>query len=171
MDWVLIGLRIVHVGSAMVWFGGAIIGSVFLSPTADALGKAGAPFMDHLMKRRRMGVFFPIVAVLTIFSGAALYWRASGGLQAAWITSPSGLAFTIGGLAAVAAFVGGLVLIGPSLAAQAAVQTELATGDGLPTDAQSQRLAWAERRMRLANRLDLPLLLLAGLTMAVGRYL
>jgi hypothetical protein len=118
-----------------------------------------------------MGVFFPIVAALTILSGAGLYWRASGGLQAAWITSPSGLAFTIGGLAAVAAFVGGLVLIGPSLAAQTAVQTELATGDGLPTDAQRQRLAWAERRMRLANRVDLPLILLAGLTMAVARYL
>ncbi|MGH2456715.1 MAG: hypothetical protein ACRDHD_10725, partial [Candidatus Limnocylindria bacterium] len=96
---------------------------------------------------------------------------ASGGLQAAWISSPSGLAFTIGGLAAVAAFVGGLVLIGPSLAAQTAVQTELATGDGLPTDAQRQRLAWAERRMRLASRVDLPLILLAGLTMAVARYL
>jgi hypothetical protein len=171
MDWWLIGLRIVHIGSAMIWFGGAIIGSVFLSPTADALGKAGAPFMDHLMKRRWMGVFFPIVAASTILSGAGLYWRASGGLHAAWITSPSGLAFTIGGLAAVAAFVGGLVLIGPSLAAQTAVQAELATSDGLPTDAQRQRLAWAERQMRLANRLDLPLILLAGLTMAVARYL
>ena len=139
MDWWLIGLRIVHIGSAMMWFGGAIISSAFLGPTADALGKAGAPFMDHLMKRRRMGAIFPIVAALTILSGGGLYWRASGGLQTAWITSPTGLAFTIGGLAAVAAFVGGLVLIGPSLAAQTAVQTELATGDGLPTDAQRQR--------------------------------
>jgi hypothetical protein len=43
--------------------------------------------------------------------------------------------------------------------------------DGVPTAAQRARLAWAERRMRLANRIDLPLLLLAGLTMAVGRYL
>ena len=171
MDWWLIGLRIVHIGSAMTWFGGAIIGSVFLGPTADALGKAGAPFMDHLMTRRRMGVFFPIVAALTILSGAGLYWSASGGLQAAWITSPSGLAFTVGGLAAVASFVGGLVLIGPSLAAQTAVQTELAMNDGVPTDAQRLRLEWAERRMRLANRLDLPLILLAALTMAVARYL
>lgn len=38
MDWWLIILRITHVGSAMVWFGGAIIGSFFLSPTAEALG-------------------------------------------------------------------------------------------------------------------------------------
>ena len=81
-------------------------------------------------------------------------------MQAAWITSPTGLAFTIGGLAALVAFVGGLVLIGPSIAEQAAVQAELANGDGVPTADQ-----------RLSSRLDLPLLLVAGLTMAVGRYL
>ena len=171
MDGWLIFFRIVHVGSAMMWFGGAIIGGFFLQPTAKALGTAGQPFMDHLMKRQGMGIFFPIVAALAIISGAALYWHDSGGLQAAWVTSPTGLAYTIGGLAALVAFVGGLVLIAPSIAEQAAVQAELANGDGVPTAEQGRRLARAEGRMRLSSRLDLPLLLLAGLTMAVGRYL
>lgn len=170
MDAWLILLRIVHVGSAMMWFGGAIIGSFFLQPTAAALGQAGQQFMDHLLKRRGLGIFFPIVATLTILSGAALYWRDSGGLQAAWVSTPSGLAFTIGGLSALVAWIGGFVLIGPSIATQAAVQAELA-GGGIPTDAQRRRLAGAEARMRLANRLDLPLLVVAALTMAVGRYL
>lgn len=170
MDWWLIFLRVAHVGSAMIWFGGAIIGSLFLSPTADALGKTGAPFMDHLMNRRRLGVLFPIVATVTILSGAGLYWRDSGGLQSAWITSPSGLTFTVGGLSAIAALVVGLVLVGPTLAAQTAVRKELAAGDGEPTEVQRQRLEWAGRRMRLATRVDLPLLLLAGFAMAVGRY-
>lgn len=151
MDWWLIVLRIVHVGSAMAWFGGAIISSFFLLPTAQALGPAGQPFMDQLMNRRRMGIFFPIVAALTILSGAALYWRDSGGLQADWISSPPGLAFTIGGLAAIAAFVGGMILIGPSVAEQSAVRNELAAGDGVPTEAQRERLERADRRMRLAN--------------------
>jgi hypothetical protein len=171
MDLLLIGLRVIHIGSAMSWFGGAIIGSFFLGPTADALGRAGQPFMEHLMKRRRMGIFFPVVALLTVVSGSALYWRDSGGLQSAWIASPVGLGFTIGGLAAIASFVLGLILIGPSIGAQVAVETELAAGDGVPTEAQKERLAWADRRMRLARRIDLPLLLLAGLTMAIARYL
>jgi hypothetical protein len=171
MEWWLILIRIVHVGSAMTWFGGAIVGSFFLAPTAAAPGQAGQPFMNHLMRRRRMGIFFPIVAALTVLSGGALYWRDSAGLQAAWITSPAGLAFTIGGLAAIVAFVGGFVLIGPGVAEQTAVQNELARGDGVPTGAQRQRLERAGRRMQLADRIDLPLLLLAGLTMAVGRYL
>lgn len=171
MDGWLILLRMVHIGSAMSWFGGAIIASFFLAPTAAPLGHAGQPFMDHLIHRRRMGNFFPIVAGLTILSGAALYWRDSAGLQLAWISSPSGLAFTIGGLAAIAAFIGGAVLVGPSIAEQTAVQNELAARDEVPSEAQRQRLERAGQRMQLANRIDLPLLLLAGLTMAIGRYL
>ena len=63
------------------------------------------------------------------------------------------------------------MLIGPGIAEQTAVQAELSGGDGVPNEAQRLRLARAEARMRLANRLDMPLLLLAGLTMAVARYL
>ena len=171
MDWPLIIARIVHIGSGMIWFGGAVIGSFFLQRTARDLGDAGRPFMEHLLRRRRLGVLFPVVATLTIVAGAALYWRDSGGLQTAWITSPIGIAYTIGGLAALAAYVGGMVLIGPSVAAQAAVARELATGDGTPSEEQRRRLAKAERGLRLADRIDMPLLTLAVLTMAVGRYL
>lgn len=171
MDAWLILLRIVHVGAAMSWFGGAIVSAFFLQPTVVALGQTAQPFMDHLMRRRRLGVFFPIVATLTILSGLALYWRDSAGLQAAWISTPTGLAFTIGGIAAIAAFVGGFILIAPGIAETTAVQNELAAGDGVPTEAQRQRLERASRRLQLAGRIDWPLLLLAGLTMAVARYL
>jgi hypothetical protein len=171
MDLLLIFFRIIHVGSAMIWFGGAIVSSFFLQPTVAALGVAGQPFMEHLMNRRKLGVMFPIVAALTVLSGTVLYWRDSGGLQVTWITTPTGLAFTIGGLAAIIAFVGGGVLIGPGVAEQTAVRGELAAGDGVPTAAQQERLDRADRRLALAGRIDLPLLLLAGLTMAVARYL
>ena len=115
MDWWLIGLRIVHVGAGMAWFGGALIGGFFLTPAARALGAQGQPFMDQLMNGRRMGVFFPIVATLAVFSGAALYWYDSNGLTSAWASSPTGIAFAVGGLAAFIALVGGFVLIGPSV--------------------------------------------------------
>jgi uncharacterized membrane protein len=171
MDTWLIVLRVVHIGSAMSWFGGALVAFFFLMPTAGAVARAGQPFMDHLMNRRRLGIFFPIVAALTILSGAALYWRDSDGLQWSWISSPSGLAFTIGGLAAVAAFIAGAVLTGPSVAEHTAVQNELVASDGIPTEAQRQRLERAGRRMWLASRIDLPLILLAGAMMAIARYL
>jgi hypothetical protein len=171
MDWWLIFFRVVHVGSAMVWFGGAIVGAFFLAPTAAALGKTGQPFMDHLMRRRGLGVLFPIVGALTVLAGAALYWRDSDGLQSTWVTSPTGLAFAIGGLAAIVSFALGFVLVAPSVALQTAVGNELAASGGEPNAEQRARLERADRLMRLATRVDLPLLLLAGLTMATARYL
>jgi hypothetical protein len=171
MDPVLILFRIVHVGAAMTWFGGAIVSGFFLQPTVDALGVAGQPFMEHLMKRRRMGIMFPIVAALTILAGAGLYWHDSSGLQLDWMTSPSGLAFGIGGLAAFVAFIGGGVLIGPAIAEQTTVRGELARTGADPTPEQRARLDRADGKLKLASRIDLPLLLFAGLTMAVGRYL
>src|SRR4029078_727134 len=105
----------------MVWFGGAIIGGFFLSPTATAMGDSAPPFMDHLMRRRRMGIMSPVVAILTVLAGAVLYWRDSGGLQWAWIPSPTGLAYTIGGAAAIASFVLGFILVSPRIAEQSRV--------------------------------------------------
>ena len=171
VDLWLLGLRVTHVGSAMIWFGGAIIGGFFLSPTAAALGDSAQPFIDHLMRRRRMGILFPVVAALTVLAGAALYWRDSGGLQWSWITSPTGLAYTLGGAAAIASFVLGFVLVAPSIGLQTTVRNELAVSGGPPSADQLARLERADRLMRLATRVDLPLILFAGLTMAVGRYL
>jgi hypothetical protein len=171
MDAVFIFWRVLHIVTAMIWFGGAIVSAFFLDPTAKALGPAGQPFMDHLMNRRRLGIMFPIVAGLTVVSGAVVYWYNSAGLSMTWIASPTGGAFTVGGVAAVVAFVGGMVLIGPSVAAQTAVARELAAGDGVANARQRQRLERADRNLKLASRIDLPLLIVAALTMAIARYL
>jgi hypothetical protein len=74
-------------------------------------------------------------------------------------------------LAAIAAFIGGAILIAPSVAAQTEIQSELLSSGGVPTEEQRQRLERAASRIRLASRIDLPLLSIAVLTMAVGRYL
>lgn len=95
---------------------------------------------------------FRIVAALTVLSGSVLYWRDSGGLQLDWIASSTGLAFTVGGLAAIIAFVGGAVLVGPGIAEQTSVRGELAAGDGVPTAAQRERLESADGRLKLAGR-------------------
>jgi uncharacterized membrane protein len=59
VDALLIFLRIIHVGSAMTWFGGAIVSAFFLQPTVAALGVAGQPFMEHLMNRPSSESCFP----------------------------------------------------------------------------------------------------------------
>ena len=171
MDALLIVLRVVHVGAAMAWFGGAIVGGFFLLP--DRAGaRSGGPAVhgapdeappDGRLLPDRCGADDPRRGRAVL----ARLERAGLGLDLVAV----GLAFTIGGVAAIVAFVGGMVLIGPSTAEQTAVQKELAASGGAPTRRTTRRLARADRRMRLANRIDLPLILLAGLTMAVGRYL
>jgi len=47
----------------------------------------------------------------------------------------------------------------------------LASGNGVPTAAHRERLDRADGRLKLESRIDLPLLIVAGLTMAVARYL
>jgi hypothetical protein len=54
---------------------------------------------------------------------------------------------------------------------QTAVRNELAVSGAAPSAAQLARLEHADHLMRLATRVDLPLILLAGLTMATARYL
>jgi uncharacterized membrane protein len=173
MDPGLLILRIVHITAAMLWVGGAVIGSFFLAPTARALGPTAQPFMDHLNNRRRMGIFFPAVATLTVAAGALLYWRASDGLHAEWITSGTGLAFTAGALAGIASLILGGILVGPSIGEEIAVRNELAdAGPGaLPTEEQRRRLERAAAKMRLADRIDLPLIVAAVVLMATARYL
>ena len=53
MDPTLILLRIVHIGSAMTWFGGAVLGTFYFSPIGKALGPAAQPFFDAAEKRER----------------------------------------------------------------------------------------------------------------------
>jgi uncharacterized membrane protein len=173
MDVGLLTLRVVHITAAMLWVGGGIMGSFFLGPTAQALGPSGQAFMDHLAKQRRMSIYFPAVATLTVVAGAFLYWRDSGGLRAEWITSPTGLAFSLGALAGIASLVLGGILVGPSLAEDSAVRAELAAAGAaaVPTVEQQRRLERAAGKMRLANRVDLPLILIAVVLMATARYL
>jgi hypothetical protein len=51
------------------------------------------------------------------------------------------------------------------------VARELAASNGIANAPQRERLERAERRLKLASRIDLPLLILAALTMALARYL
>lgn len=116
MDWLSIVLRIVHIGAAVFWVGSAAFMFFFLQPSASALGPQAGPVMAHLNARRRLPQVIGVSAVLTILAGLLLYADASGGFDADWITSPVGIGFTVGGAAAIIAWVLGLVAIRPMVA-------------------------------------------------------
>jgi uncharacterized membrane protein len=115
MDVLQIILRIIHIGAGVMWVGGAYFFFVFVEPTANELGADSEKFMTRIVVGRRMPIYFLVLSGLTVIAGLALYWIDSAGLQASWITTPMGLALTVGGVAALIAFVGGTALIKPNV--------------------------------------------------------
>lgn len=116
MDALAIVLRIVHILCAIVWVGGAALLFFYIEPTINALGGDGEKVMNELIGRRKMPIYFVAVSTLAVLAGAVLYWRDSSGLQLSWISTPAGLGFTVGAVAALAAWLGGTLLIPTTIA-------------------------------------------------------
>lgn len=167
----MIVLRIVHILAGTFWVGSAAFFFFFVEPTAKRLGPEAGPVMQEIMVRRKVPIFITSASGLTVLAGVLLYWRSSGGLDVDWITSAPGLAFTVGGLAAIGAFAMGLALIKPAVDRMGALGAEIAASGGPPSPQQGAQLHALETRLRNVGRIDIVLLTLAVLAMAAARYL
>lgn len=105
MDLYVIVLRILHIFGGVFWAGTNFLLTGYVGPAVGAAGPEGGKFVQSLLGRTRFLSAVSAAGGLTLLSGYPLYWRASGHLQVAWITTGTGLALTVGGLAAMAAFV------------------------------------------------------------------
>src|ERR687891_2534230 len=99
----LILLRLVHVVFGALWVGMVVFTTFFLAPAVQDTGPDGGKVMAALQRRGIMTAM-PIFALGTLLSGIWLYWRLSGGFQAGYLTSPSGLPFGLGGAAGLLAY-------------------------------------------------------------------
>ncbi len=172
MDWFFALLRVVHIGAGVFWVGGAFTFFLFVSPSTEVLPPANrTKFLDEVAWRRRFATAIYSAATLTILAGAALYWLDSGGLKAAWLTSPSGLGFTVGGLAGLAAWVVAFAVILPTFTALSRLGGELVAAGRPPTAEEGGRLGALATRLRMSGRALLALLAIAVLFMAISRYL
>ena len=171
MDLYMIVLRIVHILAGVFWVGSAAMFFMYVQPTAKALGPAGAPFMTHLVQQKRVPVVLLWCAGTTITAGLLLYWRTSGGFDTDWITSETGMAFTIGGLATIVAFMLGLFIAKPAADRMGAVAAQAAAAGGPPSQEQAAQIAASQATLRKIGITNLTLLTLAVILMAVARYL
>ena len=69
MDWLTIGLRIVHVVAAAIWVGGAALIVLYVQPAAEKLGPVGGQFLEELFLRRKVSRYFAIAATLVVLAG------------------------------------------------------------------------------------------------------
>jgi len=153
-------LRAAHILSAAAWFGAAALLTLYLLPTARGLGAAAQPTM-HAMTRRGFHRFMAVSSGLAIVSGLWLYWLLTAGFKPAAIHSASGMVYGVGGLAGLLAAMLGGAVIGRSL-------TRIDALASMPEAGQADEVAALQRRVAVASRAALGLLLVALLAMILG---
>jgi uncharacterized membrane protein len=170
MPFDLIALRLAHVVAGAAWVGGAFVMILIVTRTARLQGADGEAFMATLLTKGNAARYFELAALTTVIAGGLLYWRASSGLQLAWITSPSGVGFTIGATAAILSLVWGGLLVGPAGKRAAEIEAEVAAAGGNPNGAQAAEMDAIRRKLNRFAIADLILLGTAVMTMATARY-
>ena len=171
MDPLVIVLRLIHVVSGAIWVGMVTFVTYYLQPAVQEAGPEGGKVMGAIQRRGVMTVM-PILAVATLISGLWLYLRAAGGQHAAFARSGPGMAFGLGGLAAIAAWLTGMIVLRPAMMKAMALAQSLGPS---ATPEERQRIGAESQRLRArattASKAVTHLLLLAIAAMAVARYL
>jgi uncharacterized membrane protein len=171
-DTFMVLLRIVHIGTGVVWVGSLFVVVFFVQPSAATLGPAGMPFMSELRRRRFVDVVF-IDAVFTVIAGAFLYWH-DWHLYPSfsdWTSTTFEKALTVGALLAIS----GLAVAGsvtrPTIRRLVKLGTQVAESGGPPSPETAARIGGLQHRLVVAERVSFALVLLAVVAMSLARYL
>jgi uncharacterized membrane protein len=170
MDYYLLALRVIHIGSGVFWAGATWAVAGFLTPAVKSTGTGGQQVMQFVVRRRRLTEIFSLAAILTSAAGLLLYWHDSGGFNPAWTRTVPGLALTFGGLAGLATFVIGFFVNRPvsrrmgTLAAQIGTQSP-------PDPALISDMLSLQARLERAGIWAAVLLALAVLGMAAAQVM
>ena len=105
-----------------------------------------------------------------LVAGLGLYWVTSGGLSLVWVTSGPGLGFTLGSLAALAAFGIGFFGIRPRAERIGALGAAIGAAGGPPTPEQGAEMGRLDAEIHGYERWDVSLLVLSLALMATARY-
>ena len=158
--------RLLHIFAGVLWVGGVVLIALFVQPTVQAIGPAGGQFMGYLLTKTRVAAYFPAVAGLNVLAGLFLFWRNTNG-GGHWAGTRQGMTIGIGALAATIAFLVGGVMIGRSMGEIAKI---LKASGGPPQGEAAAQMGVYQGRIQRGTKIVLPLLIIAVITMAVGRY-
>jgi uncharacterized membrane protein len=167
MDLVYAVLRVLHIGAAIAWAGGAALFFFYIEPTLNKLGPDAEKFADEMINKRKVPIYFAAVSSVAVVAGLLLYYRQAGGFQL-WTTTP-GLIYTIGAIAAIIAWIGGNVLITPAVKKVGAIGQEMKNAGGPPSAELMGRMHAAQERLRTIGKWDLILIGIAILGMESAR--
>jgi uncharacterized membrane protein len=163
-------LRLIHIIVGVSWGGSIIFIATFLLPAIKASGPGGGAVMGNLTQVRRLPVYLIAGVLLTILSGAGLYWNDSAGFQEQWMSSGPGRTFAFGGWMAVIVAILGLVVNAPTSRRMGKLFAAINASGGLPSPEQTAEIQKLQTRLMYSMRAAAVLVLLAMASMAVARY-
>lgn len=169
MDYLLLLLRILHIGAGVFWVGGVLIMTFFVSPTIGATAESGQKFAAHLMNNLKFSARMSAAAGLTILAGFILYWIDSDGFSSPWMRSGAGIGFGIGAGFALLGFIFG-ILLGRNMKAMARMGAQLSQPGSSSAGQMAQMQSLRSQQATYAN-ISAITLILSVLFMAIARYL
>ena len=162
-------LRFIHVLGGIFWVGAHLFTTFFLMPAFASAGPAAGPVMAGL-QQRRIFTILPVVAVLTLLSGFRLMQITSGGFSAAYFDSPGGRVYAWGGVAAIAAFVIGMLVARPAAVRMGRLAAAAVSAPAEDRERNAAELGRIRGRARASALVVAVLLIVAATAMATARY-
>ena len=166
MNYLVVGLRLIHILGGVFWVGSSIVFGFFITPAVAANAEAGQKIMAHLVTKSRITTLIAISAILTVLAGAGLYAIDSQGLTSLWRSSGPGIGFGIGGIFALIGLVFGLI-VGRNSTILDNLAAEI---QGKPTSEQLNKIKSAQGQLRYAGPISSICVILALICMATARY-
>ncbi len=169
---IVIIFRIIHILAGVAWVGSLFLFVFFIEPSSRAIGPAAAPFMQELVGKRQLVRVILWLGTITIVAGAVLYWSLmiEFGSLSNLLGSARGLSLTIGGTAAIVAFLLGMLGTRPNVARLMAAGQKAAASEGGPAPEVLAEIQTTQRLLRIYARTGLALLTVAVIAMASARY-
>lgn len=164
-------LRVAHVVAGAFWFGVMALNAGFLLPATRAAGPAGGQVMKEVVQVRRLPLFINVAVIITLATGAALFWWTSGGFNAAWLASPVSIGWSTGSVLAIAAALLGQFVNAPTARKFGQLAASAQAAGGPPPGATLAEMQRLQLRLLRATRIATVLLGLATAAMAAARYL
>lgn len=155
-------LRFAHVVFGALWVGMMVFTTFFVAPAAAEVGPEGGKLMAALARRKVM-VIMPLFALITLVSGFWLFQIMSGGQHGAYMATPVGMAYGLGGLAALAGFLIGITVMRPAM-----MRVVKLSESPVQNAAEIQRL---RARGSMLGKLVTVMMLFTLAAMSVARYL
>jgi len=127
-------------------------------------------FIHHMVEKRGYSTFMGITSVLTVVSGALLFWESASGNWLAWMGTGPGMVFTLGSILGLIVFSMGMFMVKPRAERAVALTGEIQAGAGVPGVAQGEELARIGRELSSLGRVEFVLISLSLAAMAAARY-